>query len=477
MTNQERGADNERLRAENEQLRAENAALKQRLADLEAIVLDLKEQWEAALRAGKRQATPFSKGAPKAQPKKPGRKKGHPAAHRSRPEHVDRVEEAPLPPCCPDCAGPVVEDEVQEQYQEDIPRPVPKIVTQFNVHIGHCAQCQRRVQGRHPDQTSDALGAAAVQVGPNALGLAAEMKHGLGVSYGKVARLLKTSFDLGVARSTVARADERLASRLTPTYQQLILRLRASEVVHADETGWKVAGQRAWLWVFTNDGLSVYTIDPTRAHEVVERILGEDFAGVLGCDCFLAYDALPTYTQSKCAGHLLRRCAEISESKRGRAVRFSQQVARLLRAAITLKHRHREGKISAHGYAVACGRLEAALDRLLAGHYTDPDNARLAKLLRKQRPHLFTFLYVDAMDPTNNAAEREIRPAVLIRKTNGCNRSQTGARTHSILTSVIRTCQKHGQDFVNAIKRVLRQSTPLTLDIVGEAVPNSAQGP
>ena len=477
MTNQELGADNERLRAENEQLRVENATLKRRQTDLEATVLNLKEQLEAALRAGKRQAAPFSKGSPKAKPKKPGRKKGHPAAHRAVPQHVDRVAEAPLPTTCPDCGSAVIEDEVQVQYQEDIPRPIPTIVTQFKVHIGHCAQCQRRVQGRHADQTSDALGAAAVQIGPNAVGLAAEMKHGLGVSYGKVARLLKTSFGLGVARSTVARADERLANHLAPTYQRLILRLRASEVVHADETGWKVAGQTAWLWVFTNDDLSVYTIDPTRAHEVVERILGEDFAGVLGCDCFLAYDALPTYTQSKCAGHLLRRCAAISESKSGRAVRFSQQVARLLRAAITLKQRHLASKLSAHGYAVACGRLEAALDRLLAGHYTDPDNARLAKLLRKQRPHLFTFLYVDAMDPTNNAAEREIRPAVLIRKTNGCNRSPVGARAHAILTSVIRTCQKHGQDFVNAVKRVLRHPTPLTLDIVGEAGPNPAQGP
>ena len=146
---------------------------------------------------------------------------------------------------------------------------------------------------------------------------------------------LETSWGLHIARSTVARADERLANRLAPTYQQLLLRLRASEVVHVDETGWKVAGQTAWLWVFTNDSLSVYTIDPTRAHEVVERILGEDFAGVLGCDCFLAYDALKTYTQSKCAGHLLRRCAEIMESKSGRAVCFSRQVARLLRAAIT----------------------------------------------------------------------------------------------------------------------------------------------
>jgi transposase len=459
---------NDEVLAENQQLRAENAALKQRLAELATVVQDLKAQLEAALRAGKRQATPFSKGTPKSKPKKPGQKPGHRAAHRPPPDHVDRLQEALLPATCPACGGAVLEDEVEVQYQEDIPRPIPTIVTQFNVHVGHCGQCQRRVQGRHPDQTSEALGAAAVQIGPNALGLAAEMKHGLGVSYGKVVRLLETSWGLQVARSTVARADARLANRLAPTYQQLLLRLRASAVVHADETGWKVAGRTAWLWVFTNDDLSVYTIDPTRAHEVVERILGEDFAGVLGCDCFLAYDALKTYTQSKCAGHLLRRSAEISESKSGRAVRFSQQVARVLRAAITVKQRHLDAKISAHGYAVACGQLEAALDRLLAGHYTDPDNARLAKLLRKQRLHLLTFLYVDAMTPTNNAAEREIRPAVLIRKTNGCNRSETGAQTHSILTSIIRTCQKHGQDFVNAVKRALRQPAPLALDLVDE---------
>jgi len=453
---------NAELVAENERLRAVNVELKRRVAELEAALKQLQEQLEAARRAGKRQATPFSKGKPKDRPKKPGRKPGHAAAHRAPPDHVDRIEEAPLPPTCPKCGGAVLEDEVQVQYQVDIPRPIPTVVRQFNVHVGHCECCQRRFQGRHPDQTSDALGAAAVQIGPHALGLAAEMKHGLGVSYGKVARLLETSFGLTLDRSTVARADGRLANKLQPTYHRLILRLRRSEVVHADETGWKVAGHNAWLWVFTNDSLTVYVIDPTRAHEVVERILGEDFAGVLGCDCFLAYDALD-YTQSKCAGHLLRRCAEISASKSGRAVRFSQQVARLLRAAITLKPRR--AQMSAHGYAVACGRLEAALDRLLAGQYTDPDNARLAKLLRKQREHLLTCLYVEGVAPTNNAAEREIRPAVIIRKTNGCNRSEAGAHTHSILASVIRTCQKHGRDFVESVKHVLRQPQSIALDI------------
>jgi transposase len=451
--------------AQLEMVIAQQAATIQRL---EARVAELESQLDEAKRVGKRQATPFSKGAPKARPKQPGRKKGHQAAHRRVPDHVNRVEEAHLPASCPDCGGAVVEENVQVQYQVDIPRPIPTMVTQFNVHVGYCEKCQRRFQGRHAEQTSDALGAAAIQIGPNAMGLAAEMKHGLGVSYGKVARLLSTTFELAIERSTVVRADLRLAQKLEPTYHALILQLRESQVVRVDETGWKIGGHPAWLWVFTNHEVTVYAIDPTRAHEVAERILGQDYQGVVGCDCFLAYDALD-YTQSKCAGHLLRRCNELIASKSGRAVQFSQQVAQSLHRAIGLKARR--ATLSEHGYAVACGRLEAALDRLLARHYTDPDNARFAKLLRKQRPWLFTFLYVEAVEATNNEAEREIRPGVLIRKTNGCNRSPAGAKTHSILASVIRTCHKHGHDFVEVAKRVLQCPEAIALPVTGKTPP------
>src|SRR5216683_3397416 len=174
----------EELATENEQLRAENAALKQRLSELEALVKALQAQLEAALRAGKRQAAPFSKGAPKAEPKTPGRKAGHPAAQRPKPQRVDRVVEAALPARCPSCGGPVMHDRVEVQYQVDIP-PVQPVITQFEVHVGHCVDCQRRLQGHHPQQTSDALGAANVQLGPRALTLAAQAKHELGVPYGK----------------------------------------------------------------------------------------------------------------------------------------------------------------------------------------------------------------------------------------------------------------------------------------------------
>jgi hypothetical protein len=254
-----------------------------------------------------------------------------------------------------------------------------------------------------------------------------------------------------------------LAAKCQPTYQRLILRLRHSEVAHVDETGWKVGGQTAWLWVFTNEEVSVYVIDPTRAHEVVEAVLGTDYAGVLVSDCFLAYDPL-TCAQSKCVAHLLRRCKELTEMKSGRAVQFSQDLTRLLQAALTLKAR--QTPMSGHGYRVACGRLEAALDRLLERHLTDADNARFAKLLRKQRARLLTFLYHDAVAPTNNLAERELRPAVIVRKTGGCNRSDAGAHAHAILNSVLRTCQKQGLDAVQVLKQLLQNAETRLVDLV-----------
>lgn len=434
-----------------------------RIQALEARIRELEQKLEEAQRSGKRQAAPFSKGEPKTHPKKPGQKRGHSGTHRSIPTRITRILEAPIPERCPDCGGAVLEDAVHAQYQEDIPRPIETIITQFNVHVGHCLECATRVQGRHPEQISDALGAASIQLGATTLGLAAELKHDLGVSYGKVARFLHLTFGLTAERSAFARADQRLAQHFAPTYADLQKQMSQSEVAHSDETGWRVGGHPEWLWVLANNQISLYVVDPRRDHAVVERILGQEYKGVLISDCFRAYDPLP-YKKSKCAGHLLNRCKKlINESGNPSAIRFGVQVAAILRNAIKLKERKQ--KISAHGYRVACGRLEAALNRLLDHRYRQADIMRFAKLLRKQRPHLFTFLYVDAVDPTNNLAERELRPAVIIRKTNGCNRSPKGATAHAVLSSVIRTAHKHGHDFLDLTKHLLQQPVSVVMTI------------
>lgn len=441
-----------------EELLAENARLRRRVTELEATVAQLRCQVEELRRSSKRQAAPFSKGQPKEHPRRPGRKPGHPPAHRAVPEQVDRVEDVPLPVAvCPDCGGVIAEVEVIPQYQTDLP-PIQPVTTRFDIHVGQCQGCGKRVQGRHPEQTSDALGSAAVQIGPNALALGCEMKHRLGISYGKIHTFFQSVFAFPISRATFVRADSRLATLFEPTYEQLILAIRDQEVVCGDETGWKVGGHNAWLWVFTEEEITIYRIDPSRAHHVIEGVLGKDFQGILGCDCFLSYDAV-SYRQQKCVGHLLRTAKELAQDKSRGAVRFPRAIQRLFQAAIRLKGRQQD--LSPHGFAIARGRLEKALDRLLGGTFTDPDNACFAKRLRKHRQQLFTFLYHPAVQPTNNAAERALRPAVIARKLSAGNRTPQGAKNHSILASIIQTCRQKGEDFRLWVKALLCSPHPV----------------
>jgi transposase len=424
--------------------------------ELRAEVDRLKAELEQSKRAGKRQAAPFSRGTPKADPKRPGRKPGHPPSHRPvpPPEQVDRTIEVPLPPDCPECRTPLGEAPVtiHDQYQIDLPQPKP-VVTRFRVPVARCPACLRRVQGRHPEQTSNALGSAAVQYGPRLLGLAADLKHRLGVSYRKCSSVLLTLTGVVVASAALVRSSHRLRKLAQPSYDRLVEAASKSAVQHVDETGWKIGGRSAWLWVFADEHATLYRIRPSRAHEVVVEVLGEDYGGVLVSDCFLAYDPLP-FAKQKCLAHLLKTCGEIERSKTRGAVRFSRRVAALLRKAMALKRRR--GTIGDHGYAVLRGKVHAELDRLLAGTYTDPDNARLAKRLRKQREHLLRFLDHDGVDATNNLAEREIRPAVIARKLSAGNRTDEGAETHAVLASVLRTCRRQGRDILSCLGELLR---------------------
>lgn len=309
------------------------------------------------------------------------------------------------------------------------------------------------MRSHHPDQISLATGAAGSQVGPHVVALAAALKHGFGVPYRKVARVLSAHFGVRVTAGALVLAEHRLAARAEPAYQALVLAVRQSAVVHADETGWRIGGQGAWLWVFCTRQLTVYAIRQSRGADVVQELLGVHFAGVLTSDCFVAYDPFDGIKQ-KCFAHLLRTLSEIEALKTRGAVRFPRQVAALLRQAMALKAQQAE--LPAHRYAARVRRLEARLDRRLAGRYTDPDNRRFANRLRKQRPHLFTFLSHNEVEPTNNRAERQIRPAVVVRKISAGNRTPAGAHTHEVLTSLLATFHQHSRAFLPWAVALLR---------------------
>ena len=179
------------------------------------------------------------------------------------------------------------EEETVFQFHTEIPPPQVERI-EFRIQVGRCRCCRRRVQGRHPRQTSNALGSAASQLGPRALALATLLNKGLGLPYGKAATVLEQAFGLRVSRGGLCQAMERVAEKAEPTYQALVEQVRGSPSVTPDETG-KVGGQLWWMWVFSTAQVTVYAIQPGRGFEQAAQVLGADFAGFLVRDGWAVY--------------------------------------------------------------------------------------------------------------------------------------------------------------------------------------------
>jgi transposase len=432
--------------------------LGQRIAELESMVRSLSEQvakltaaLEEERRRNKRQAAPFSKGPPVAEPKPPGRKSGKrhgPHAHRSIPPRIDESYDVPLPKRCPHCGDRKVnETRVAVQYQTEIPRTV--IYRQFNVQIGCCAGCGRTVQDRHELQTSSARGAAASQLGPQVHALLAILNKELGLSHGKSVKLLSTLFpELHLARATSVRSTLRTAERCAATYEQLRSDLRGASEVAPDETGWRVGGRLAWLHAFVSRRETCYVIDPTRSHEPAEQLLGLGWAGTLVHDGWRVYDRFTQAWHQQCVRHLQRRCQELLQTATRGAVRFPRAVLVAIDRAYALRrawrgHRSSSDEQAARGLGLAC-----ELEELASGRFTNEPNRRLANHIWSHAMHWFWFPIDPAIQSTNHWAERALRPAVVNRKVWGADRTWAGARAQSILMSVIRTChQRTAQPF------------------------------
>jgi transposase len=459
---------NAALRRDNGRLLKENEACRQQ-------IVSLRESLAEAHRAAKRQAAPFSKGPPKANPKRPGRKAGKHygvKARRPVPHHVDDSYDAPLPPRCRYCGGEVVETDTAWHYEEDIP-PVRPVVRGFNVHIGHCVRCKRSLRGRHPLQSSEALGAAGVSIGPRALALAAELNKGIGTSFGKLSGIFRTAFRLSISRGGLSLALGRVARTLAPTYDALVEQVRSAPVVAADETGWKVGGWLWWLWVFVTPKITVYRIMDGRGYAEACSVLGIDFHQTLLRDGWSPYRRFEYAVHQTCVGgHLIRRLKlNLETAERGTA-RLPHAILRILERSLRLRDHWLDHPPTPHGRATHAGRLAAAMDRFLAWNPADHENRKLVKHLRHEHDALFTFLRDPSVPASNWWGEQAIRPAVVTRKVWGGNRTTAGALTQQIIASVLRTSRQQGIDPCTILEDVLCSPIPSVASL-----PSLASGP
>lgn len=396
------------------------------------------------------QIPPYQKENPSAKRKKtPGRKPGHDGTHRAPPERIDRVEEHTLERC-PECGEPVAPPtETRKRVIEDIPVTQPEVVEHV-IPRCYCRKCKKMVE----PLVADALPKATL--GHRTHVLSAWFHYGLGNTLSQVTKILDATFQQAITEGGLVSAWHRIAEIVHPWYVQIAEEAVASATLHADETGHRVAGRTHWLWCFTNGDLTYYQIDPSRGEEALRRFFLEAFQGVLITDFWGAYNTITARQRQLCLVHLLRELEKVDQHNLSTAwSEFRDKLKRLLKDAIRLSKREDR---SSEEFASKRKRLELRLKELIETPSRDADAKRLAKRLKKYRHELFTFLDEPGVPFDNNHAEREIRPAVLMRKNSFHNMSAAGALTHSILMTVFRTLQRRGHHPVDTLVAALRES-------------------
>jgi transposase len=442
--------------------------LRQQVATLQAEVERLRAENEALRRSGKRQATPFSNGKPVQNPKRPGRKPGEgPFRWRAAPpleQVTDWVEVPVTEPVCPYCGGNLEPDGVEVVTTTDLPEePRPKVVA-YEVAQHRCQGCRRRVRGTHPEVPNDQRGASAHRVSARVMAAAHLLHYGLGVPQRRVPTILRWLGGIPLVQGTLARdAGRRGASSqgaVARAYTALRAQVREAAAVYTDDSSWKVGGRPAQLMTFDTDAATVYQIRSQHRNEEVRELIPSDYAGTMGCDRGRSYDAkeLRPVKQQKCLSHIQRSLSEVLEQKKGEAREFASQLKGLLSESIALWHAYHAR--TAPNFVAERERLQAAVtDHLADRPLADWDNQRLLNELGRhhQAGNLLRFLNDPTIEPTNNRAERALRPPVIARKVSHCSKNARGARAFEAFTSVIQTLKKRGdRSLVSGLHRVFQ---------------------
>ena len=387
----------------------------------------------------------------------PGRKKGHEPAHRPIPASIDQHIDVPVPrdpggvPSCPNCHCQLSDVQHHQRMVEDL-EPAKAVTRCYHTVSGYCPGCRKHIESRAPEQPP-AADVAGTQVGINALTTAAMMRTQYRLPYRLISQLMADLPGLSLGAAAVVRQIERMGRWLEGEYDRLRIFLRHSPVVNMDETSWRVNGQNQWLWAMLDPTHTLYLIDKSRGQKVVRKLLGEVFGGTLVSDFYGGYGQVDCPKQ-KCLVHLLRDLRDTAQRNAAFAGgSFGRRLKRLIREMLLLKKQ--KPKMKAWAYERRGRRMEQRLEELARGSWLEPDEKRLAGRLLKFQKQLTVFLWNDAVEGTNNAAERALRPAVVMRKITGGSRSERGARATAVLMSVLRTARQQNRPLFETIKTLL----------------------
>jgi hypothetical protein len=435
--------------------------------ELKAIIVELLAKIGRLEGGSKTSAAPFSKNTPTKNPKRPGRKPGEGNfSRRTAPDpetYSQPVIDVPVTQtACPTCGEALTETRPEIVTVTDIPEVIAPEILAYKIAICQCQHCGTTVRGEHPAVAKDQTGATAHRLGNRLLSTAQWLHYGLGVTTRKIPRIMKDLFGIDLTQSALTQhALRQLTGPLAAAYEEIRDIVGQSERVHTDDTGWRIGGTVAYLMGFDTDTVAFYQIRRQHRNQEVREVISSEYAGVMGCDRGTSYDAreLLGVDQQKCFSHLLRSASMVVEQKRGKSRWFGQQLQEILREALNLWKDYHAKKRRPPGWDDRVERVRARLDKHLADRtLTDRDNQRLLNEFgwHHGRGNLLRFLEDPRIEPTNNRAERMLRPAVIARKVSQCSKTEAGALAHAMFMSVIETLRKRsGIDVLRALAAIL----------------------
>jgi transposase len=380
--------------------------------------------------------------------KRPGARRGHPGTRREQPTRIDQQRVHRLQRC-PYCNGRLQRcQRARTRIIEDIPEHIQPVVTEHVIYRDYCPKCNRHVEPVVPDGLPHAM------LGHRLISLTSWLHYGLGVTIDQIIEILSHHLQTRLTPGGLIHAWQRLAEILSEWHERIGTQARGSSHLHADETGWRVNGRTHWLWCFANKRNCYYMIERCRGSPALQQFFTEAFEGVLITDFWSAYESVEARDRQYCLVHLLRELEKVEQYNASAEWQaFTRRLRRLLRDGMRLKQR---SDLPPERYQRRCNRLNRRLAALAEAEYGDADAQRLANRLYRHREHIFTFLDYPDVPYENNFVERQIRPAVILRKNSQSNRSDRGAATQAVLMSVYRTLRLRGHNPTETIVNALR---------------------
>ncbi len=390
----------------------------------------------------------------KSRHRKPGGQPGHKGTNRDLVpcEKVDLIQEV-LPESCESCHNPLYlgldGSRVLGNYLRCQVIEIPDIkpgITEYRLRCVECA-CGAVTWADVPPQARSGFG-------PRLTALLAYLTAMHRVTRRGCQELARTLFGVDISLGSVCKLHEEVSQALEPCCEDIKQALPKQEILNVDETGWKSMGKGIWLWVFVAPAMTFFTLAASRGAKVLKGVLGEVFSGIICSDMFSAYNAYHNGGRQICWAHIIRTLRGLKHACRSPdGVRFARWMLSEIGRMFALWHAFKDGRVDRQTLVKKSVPIRARMNRCLQAYELskDADVARAARGLLKHWNHLFTFLDHKGVEPTNNSAERGIRPAVQWRKICFGNQSEKGELLTARLLTVTRTCimqRKNTFDFL-----------------------------